>query len=99
MSEDHNVAFSVSTAVLAMDIPDFSDNLINSGSHLLGAFAVWAAISPNGPPRVLFQNLMRLESFVVAIVPLADLLGDLVGRGLRNVFKEEMEGLVRAPAG
>jgi len=75
------------------------DHRVDAHTHLLCAFSSGTTISPDKPTWVSLLYLIRLETFVVTIIPFSDSFGDDMIRESWKMTKEQVEGVMSSKPG
>jgi len=100
MSDNHGISPSHSIFFPGpMEFPNIRHHAIDALSHFLDAFPAGTSVVPNAPGGIDLVDLFRRETFVVAVVPLPDVLGRLVRRDVRAFAEEQLESLLSSLAG
>ena len=55
---------------------DFGNDSIDPSPHIGGGFAIRAGMGENSPIGNGFSNFWGREAFVVAVIPLGEIIGD-----------------------
>ena len=56
---------------------DFGNDSIDPSAHIGGGFAIRAGVGENSPIRNGFSNFRGREAFIVTVIPLGEICGDL----------------------
>lgn len=100
MYQVHTLPF-VHAASIRLNLPNFSNDFIDSLRYSFARFSFWTAIVKDIPTRRFLIYIMRAHAFVFAVIPLADVFR-CFSRNRVDVFfalimlKQQVEGSLSA---